>query len=119
MDVKEDKENITSFQIQLLSKIIDIDRYPFIKLIMEHQISEEEYQRLFTLLERQQKVYLEQKEEGLLDFTSLLVEFAGLLTEKLDPTETILALRKENYFKDLMDEYVKLLCSTKRSSRMR
>lgn len=107
--LKEDRHKITSFQIQLLSKIIDMDQYPFIKLIIEHHISEDEYRELFDLLERQQATYEEQKEEGLLDFSSLLIEFAGCLNEKLNPTETILALRAENYFPELMDEYIKIL----------
>jgi hypothetical protein len=119
MDVKEDKNKNTSFQIQLLSKIIDMDQYPFIKLMIEHDINEEEYREILDLLGRQQSLYKEQKEEGLLDFTSFLIEFAGMLNEKLDPTETIIALRKENYFTDLMDEYLSILKIKDRNSRMK
>ena len=107
--MKDDSRTITSFQIQLLSRIIDMNEYPFIKLVIEHNISEEEYDELFSLLKLQQAVYEEQKEEGLLDFSSLLMEFAGLLNEKLDPTTTIHALRRERYFPELMDEYIKIL----------
>lgn len=102
-------ENKTNFHVQLLSKIIDMDRYPFTKLLISHQFTKEEYDELLLLLERLQSEYEEQKEEGLLDFTSLLVEFAGLLNEKLDPTETIKALRNEQYFPELMDEFIKIL----------
>ena len=107
--MKDESSTITSFQIQLLSRIIDMDEYPFIKLVIEHNISEEEYDELFALLELQQAVYEEQKEEGLLAFSSLLIEFAGLLNEKLNPTPTIYALRREKYFLELMDEYIKIL----------
>lgn len=107
--MKDDSRTITSFQIQLLSRIIDMGKHPFIKLMIEHNISEEEYDELFALLELQQAAYEEQKEEGLLNFSSLLIEFAGLLNEKLDPTTTIHALRQENYFPELMDEYIKIL----------
>ncbi|GGN60647.1 DUF1878 family protein [Oceanobacillus indicireducens] len=107
--MKEQSSTITSFQIQLLSRIIDMDEYPFLKLVIEQNISEEEYDELFAHLKIQQAMYEEQKNEGLLDFSSLLIEFAGLLNEKLDPTTTIYALRKENYFPELMDEYIKIL----------
>lgn len=107
--MKEEQEKITSFQIQLLSQIIDMKKYPFIKLVIEHNISQDEHNELFTLLKHQHDTYEEQKEEGLLDFSSLLMEFAGRLNEKLNPTETIIALRKENYFPELMDEFIKIL----------
>lgn len=114
--MNEHSSTITSFQIQLLSRIIDMDEYPFIKLVIEQNISEEEYNELFAHLEILQAMYEEQKEKGLLDFSSLLIEFSGLLNEKLDPTTTILALRKENYFPELMDEYIKILKKSGRSS---
>lgn len=107
--MKEDKQNKASFQIHLLSKIIDMDKYPLIKLIIENNIDQEEYEQLFALLERQNGLYEQQKEEGFLNFSSLLVEFAGMLNEKLEPNETIYALRKENYFLELTDEFLKII----------
>ena len=106
--MKMDKDS-ASFHVRLLSKIIDMERYPFTKLLIDHEFSEAEYIELISLLKRQEEMYKEQKEEGLLDFSSLLVEFAGLLNEKLDPTETIFALKKENLFTELMDEYINIL----------
>ncbi|WP_405103308.1 DUF1878 family protein [Oceanobacillus sp. FSL H7-0719] len=107
--MKEDNQSKASFQIQLLSKIIDMNKYPLIKIIIENNIDQDEYEDLFTLLERQNTLYVQQKEEGFLNFSSLLIEFAGMLNEKLNPDETIYALRKENYFPDLMDEFLKII----------
>lgn len=105
----EDNQSKTSFQIQLLSKIIDMNKYPLIKLVIENNIDQDEYKELFALLERQNILYEQQKDEGFLNFSSLLIEFAGMLNEKLNPNETIYALRKEEYFPDLMDEFLKII----------
>ncbi|WP_036687749.1 DUF1878 family protein [Paucisalibacillus globulus] len=101
--------NLATFQLQLLSKIIDINKYPFTRLVMEYKLTEDEYNDLFTLLEVTNQEYVQQKEEGLLNYSSNLVKFAGMLNEKLDPTVTIFALHKEGYYPDLLAEFIKLL----------
>ncbi|GIO25684.1 DUF1878 family protein [Ornithinibacillus bavariensis] len=102
-------DNLATFQIQLLTKIIDIEKFPFTKLVIEKNVSPEEYDGLFHLLEVLNQEFMEQKEEGLLDYSSLLVKFAGLLTEKLAPAETIYGLKKEGYFPELMEEFTQLM----------
>lgn len=97
------------FHIQLLTNIIDMDDYPFTKLIIENSLSKQEYDDLVSLLDYLNNLYLEQKEEGLIDFTSLLVKFAGMLNEKLDPNETIFALKKEGYYPSLINEFITIL----------
>lgn len=98
-----------AFQIQLLSKTLDQKRYPFTKLIIERNVTKQEYENLFCLLEQLNDRYQKQKEAGLLDYTSLLIHFAGMLNEKLQPNETIYALKKEGYFPSLMDEFIHIL----------
>lgn len=107
----------SSFHIQLLSKIIDIDQYPVIKLIIGNNISREEFSELVHMLEMLNESYEQQKEEGFMDFTSLLVHFAGMLNEKLDPNQLIYALKKEGYFPSLMDEFVKIIKRDRRRKR--
>ncbi len=103
------ERNTTDFYVRLLSEVIDIHQYPFIKLIIDHRITEEEYNELFRLLDDLQKEYEIQKEEGLIDFSSLLVHFAGMLNEKLHPTEVIFALKKEGYYPSLMNEFIRIM----------
>ncbi|WP_404451662.1 YhaI family protein [Virgibacillus necropolis] len=98
-----------SFHVQLLSKLIDVDKYPFVKLVIENNITEEEYTELFQLLQMLEDNYKSQKEEGFLNFTSLLIHFAGMLNEKLEPNETIYALEREGYFPHLLKEFNNLL----------
>lgn len=99
----------TSFHIQLLSKIIDMNQYPFIKLIIEKNITREEFNSLMRMLDHLNKTYVLQKEEGLLDYSRLLIQFAGMLNEKLDPTKTIQALSQEGHFPLLMREFIRIL----------
>ncbi|RLL45505.1 DUF1878 family protein [Oceanobacillus piezotolerans] len=98
-----------TFHIQLLSNTVDMEQYPFIKLIIENDISKEEYKSLLNMLQYLNDKYDAQKEEGLIDFTSLLIHFAGMLNEKLDPNDTIQALKKEGYYPSLMNEFIDIL----------
>lgn len=106
---KNHDKDIMSFHVQLLSRLIDVDLYPFIKLVIENDISKEEYTELFQLLQTLENKYVQQREEGFLDFTSLLINFAGMLNEKLEPNETIYALEREGYFPHLIKEFTSLL----------
>lgn len=99
----------TAFHLQLIMELIDMKKFPFKKLLIEKNLSEQEYTDLLHLLEHLNHEYHEQKEEGLLDFTSLLIHFVGMLNEKFSPNETILALRQEGYYIELMDEFISLL----------
>ncbi|MBY7143040.1 DUF1878 family protein [Virgibacillus sp. NKC19-3] len=99
----------TSFHLQLLSTIIDLNAYPFINLIIENNVTYKEFKELFHLLQTLEAQYNIQKEEGFLDFTSLLVQFAGMLTEKLDPNSTIYALKKEGYYPSLLAEFTVII----------
>lgn len=78
-------------------------------MIIEKNITEEEYKDLMDLLDDLNELYMEQREEGLVDFTTLLVRFAGMLNEKLEPNETISALKKEGYYPSLMSEFTKII----------
>ncbi|WP_245835697.1 DUF1878 family protein [Virgibacillus ndiopensis] len=102
-------DDTMSFHLQLISKLIDINQYPFVKLVIENNITRKEYDELFQLLHKLDVKYQVQKEEGFLDFTSLLVNFAGMLNEKLVPNTTIYALKKEGYFPSLMNAFIEMI----------
>lgn len=106
--------NTNSFHIQLLMNVIDMDRFPFVKMVIEKKITETEYEEIFQLLQMLNEKYKQQKEDGLMNFTSLLVHFAGMLNDKLDPNATIVALKKEGYFTELMIEFLHLIKKGKR-----
>ncbi|MFU0788667.1 DUF1878 family protein [Cerasibacillus sp. JNUCC 74] len=103
------KAETAAFHLQLLSKVINTDKYPFTKLIIDKGLTEQEYNKLMNRISYLNCQYLKQSEEGLLDFTSLLLHFVGMLTEKLEPNKTIIALKKEGYYPSLMDEFLKII----------
>ncbi|WP_077324981.1 DUF1878 family protein [Virgibacillus siamensis] len=109
----------TSFHLQLLSKVIDMQQYPMIKLMIENNITEAEFNQLLQLLADLNEKFEIQKEEGLLDFTPLLIHFAGMLNEKLDPDTTILALKKEGHYPSLMNAFIEVLNESKESELRR
>lgn len=103
-----EKDERLPFYMHLLLKIKEIENYPFTKLVIENGLSEEEYQEIVHLLALLNEKYEIQKEEGFLDYTSLLIQFAGMLNYKLDPEETIIALKKEGCYPELMEELSKI-----------
>ncbi|GAA0447898.1 MAG: DUF1878 family protein [Bacillota bacterium] len=98
-----------AFHLQLLSKIIDMDEYPFTKLVIERNLTREEFAILMERLEKLNEQYEAQKEEGLIHFSSLLIHFAGMLTEKLEPDSTINALQREGFYPSLMNEFIRII----------
>lgn len=111
------KSDTTSFHLQLLSNIINMQQYPFIKLIIENNITHKEYEELSSMLQHLNEQYEIQKEEGFLDFTSLLIQFAGMLTEKLEPNKTIYALKREGYYPSLMEHFSHIIEINKQEFR--
>ena len=89
--------------------MIDMNCYPFTKLVIEKNLTQKEYNELFDLLTNLNKTYQSQKEQGLLNFSSLLVHFAGMLNEKLSPTETMKALKEEGLFVELINEFLNIM----------
>ncbi|MBO8156181.1 MAG: DUF1878 family protein [Bacillaceae bacterium] len=109
MEKGKQSVEMTKFQMDLLMNVIDWDHYPFTKIIIQKGLTKNEFQELMDMLRELDEKYHLQKEEGLLDFTSLLVHFAGMLNEKLDPNETIKALEKEKIYPELMTEFINIL----------
>ena len=97
------------FHLKLLSRTIDAEQYPLTKMIIEHHLSAEEYAELFRLLDDLNETYQVQKEEGLLDFSSLYRRLTRHLEDRLDAAQTIYALKKEGYYPSLMTEFIKIM----------
>ncbi|ALX48705.1 DUF1878 family protein [Lentibacillus amyloliquefaciens] len=98
-----------NFHLQLLAKTIDLNQFPFTKMIIEQNITKSEYENLFYMLDELELQYQKQKEEGFLNFSSLLVQFAGMLNERFDPNTLVYALKKEGYYPSLMGEFISIL----------
>lgn len=99
----------TAFHLQLLSNIIDLNNHPVTQLIIESNLTKEEYDELINMLHMLQTKYEVQKGEGFLDFTTLLIHFAGMLNVKLNPNATIYALKKEGYYPSLLTAFTTII----------
>lgn len=106
--MSSDREDF-SFQVQLLLNIINMKNYPFTQLVIENSLTKEEYLDLIQLLDGLEKDYFDQKKQGFMNFSILLVHFAGMLNDKLLPDETIYALKQEGYYVELMEEFIKVM----------
>jgi len=102
-----DLETLT-FYVQLLMQMEELEKYPFIKMLIEKGVTEKEYQELIMLLSNISEEFDNQKEAGMLDFTGLLIHYAGKLNPKLHPDELMDALIEEKRFLEVMVQLKKI-----------
>lgn len=103
MKKNHDMETL-SLYVHLLMEMDQVDKYPFIKMIIQKGVTEKEYQELMVLLSNIHEEYHSQKEMGMLDFTGLLIQYAGELNSKLHPDELMDALIQEKRYLEVMSE---------------
>jgi regulator of sigma D len=108
MESMEEKMKRIEYYQQLFLKMVKSGEFPFYELIIEKGISKGEVEEIFSLCDKLTKQYEEQKEEGFVHFDSLLTQFAGMLTAKLNPTETIEALLSQSMYQPLMKKLKEL-----------
>lgn len=105
----EDRIKTLEFHQELLLEMVDTDKFPFYYLIIKHKVSKQEVIDLLDLCEELNKKYEEQRENGFLHFTPLLVQYVGMLPSVLKPRESIVALRKQNYYPLLMEKLLETI----------
>ncbi|KGX92604.1 hypothetical protein N781_14835 [Pontibacillus halophilus JSM 076056 = DSM 19796] len=93
------------FYIRLLVSMEQFEQYPFTRMIIQNGLNEEEYQELLRLLERLNAELVNLKHDGMMDFTKLLIHFAGMLNVKLHPDEVMDALISQQMYVDLMKTF--------------
>jgi Protein of unknown function (DUF1878) len=93
----------------LLLQMIDSNRFPFYRLVMEKGLSKEEIEDIYRLCNELSFLHEEQKAQGLVIFTDLLTQFVGQLNAKLDIVETVQALLKQGLYSSLMKELLVLM----------
>lgn len=97
------------FHMRLLAKMKEEGEYPFYRMIIEQGLTEEELIEVYKLCAEVNKKMHEQVEEGLLNRSSLLTHFVGMLNIKLDPLSTIRALQaQEKIYQELMETLLKV-----------
>jgi hypothetical protein len=74
--------NLEYYQ-RLLVQMVDAEKYPFYLSVMKTGLSAEEIEDIHRICAELEQMLAEQKEQGLLDYMSLLTLFAGQLNHKL------------------------------------
>jgi hypothetical protein len=100
--------NLEYYQ-RLLVQMADAEKYPFYLSVMKTGLSAEEIEDIHRICAELEQMLAEQKEQGLLDYMSLLTLFAGQLNHKLPVDDTILALHKQGMYVPLMTEFKKII----------
>ncbi|CDQ21112.1 Protein of unknown function [Halobacillus karajensis] len=103
---KENHCETFTFQLKLLLDVEEMKKYPFTKLIIEKNVTEKEYQHTLCLLKELNHRYEEDMESGLIDHSSLLLHFAGMLCYKLPINETLCALHQEGFYLELTEQLI-------------
>ncbi|MGC4377882.1 DUF1878 family protein [Fictibacillus sp. Mic-4] len=104
METLEDRIERLEFYSRLTLQTVDYTQFPFFTLVMSNKLTEQEVNEVLTLCDELQKKYEQQKEEGLVNFVPLLIHFAGMLTPKLKPKETIQAIKGQGLYPNLMEK---------------
>lgn len=104
MESMEKRLERIEFYQQLIFEMIELEKYPFYKLIIEKKLTRGEVDGIYELCEELLCKYKEQKEAGFVNFQSLLVQFVGMLNPKLQPEIVIGALYEQGFYQDLMHQ---------------
>jgi len=97
------------FYQQLLLETLDRENADFYKLIVGANLTKEEVNALYKLCEDLNVELQMQKAEGLVVFSPLLTQFAGLLHPNLNVERTIEVFLNKGMFIALMQEFKKVL----------
>ncbi|WP_250886717.1 DUF1878 family protein [Bacillus sp. SM2101] len=101
-------EKIEYYQTLLL-KMVEEDHMPFYQMVIKEQLSKEDVDEILSICEKLSIKLEEQKAEGLLVFTPLLIEFSKTIQFKMNVKDTVTAMLKQQMYTPLMEEFMKLL----------
>lgn len=106
METNEEKLERLEFYQELLLPVTKAS-FPFYALIVKNKLTKHEVNEIFDLCQQLENQYEKQKEEGFVTFAPLLTHFVGMLNYKLDPHKTIVALYEQDFYRGLMNEFLK------------
>ncbi|MBD1380711.1 DUF1878 family protein [Metabacillus arenae] len=109
MDKLEGKLHKLEFYISLLLQMVDDTKYPFFKLVIENQLSEEEVTEVIELCKQTEIDFYVQKEQGWVIYEDLLAQFVGQLNSKLPVNQVIKSLYDQEMYSELMGEFLSII----------
>lgn len=108
-DQDREKMERLSFYQQLLIRTMDEKAYPWYRMIVEKNLSEGEVEDIYRLFKELERKKEDLREAGMLDQTSLLLHYVGMLNLTLHPFMTANALNRQGYFKSLTAELIEMM----------
>lgn len=109
MDSLEKRLDTLEYYQTLLLQMIEPDRLPFYRLVIEKGLTKGEIEEIYTLCNELSDLHEEQIAQGLVIYTNLLTQFAGQLNAKLEIVETVQALLKQGLYRPLMKDFMALI----------
>lgn len=108
-EIERERVKRLEFYQRLLGETVDTNQYPWFRLVMERNLSEEEVKDVFELFRALETEKEELREAGLLDLTPLLLHYVGMLNHGLEPLLTAKALHHQGHFQELTDDLIRLM----------
>ncbi len=109
MDSIEKRLETLEYYQTLFFQMIDKNAGPFFHLVIKNGLTKEEIEGIHAICQELQNQYEDQKAQGLVIYTDLLTQFAGQLHPKLNVDETVQALLKQSLYRELMEEFSKII----------
>lgn len=109
MDSLEKRLETLEYYQTLLLQMIEPNRFPFYRLVMERGLTRVEIEEIYMLCHELSILHEEQKAQGLVIFTDILTQFAGQLNEKLEIVETVQAMSNQGLYNSLMKDFLALM----------
>ncbi|WP_462408909.1 DUF1878 family protein [Neobacillus sp. Marseille-QA0830] len=108
-DVLWEKVRILEYHQKLLVKLTKNPELELFRLIIENGITEQEVERLFTLCNKLNRKFAEQKADGYIHFHPLFEEFAAALPRNLNQKSVIKACLTQGLYVPLFLELQKFI----------
>jgi hypothetical protein len=105
METIEQRLERLEYYQSLILQFADNSMWPFYHIAMIHRLTEQEIENVFHVCESLHQQYKEQKAEGFINFSPLLIKFEQSIPKKLPLLQTIDALYQQKLFIPLMEEF--------------
>jgi hypothetical protein len=109
METQSEQIKRLEYYQSLLMEMLDIYKFPFYRLVMEEQLSEDETTEILTLCEELNQRFEEMREEGFVHYTPLLTHYVGMLNPKLNPLTVAQSLYDQKLYDAMMGHLIKMM----------
>ncbi|MCF6136176.1 DUF1878 family protein [Pseudalkalibacillus berkeleyi] len=106
---EEEKMERLMYYQQIMVDTIDPKRFPWYRFIVEAELGKDEVKEVYQLMKELEKEKESLREAGMVDQTSLLLHYVGMLNSTLNPFTTASALKQQGMFVDITAELLEMM----------